>query len=49
MYLVMMAHLMVATSASEAVKRAVIILALAGLVGDILGVWLIRYVSGGFA
>jgi hypothetical protein len=47
-YLVM-AHLMVATSASEAVKRVVIILALAGLVGDILGVWLIRYVSGGFA
>ena len=47
-YLVM-AHLMVATSASEAVKRAMIILALAGLVGDIVGVWLIRYVSGGFA
>ena len=48
-YLVMMAHLMVATSASEAVKRAMIILALAGLVGDIVGIWLIRYVSGGFA
>jgi len=47
-YLVL-AHLVLATSASELVKRIAIVLALAGLVGDLVGVWLIRYVSGAFA
>jgi len=47
-YLVL-AHLVLATSAPELVKRAAIVLALVGLVGDLVGVWLIRYVSGAFA
>jgi len=47
-YLVL-AHLVLATSASELVKRTAIVLALVGLVGDLVGVWLIRYVSGAFA
>jgi len=47
-YLVL-AHLVLATSASELVKRIAIVLALVGLVGDLVGVWLIRYVSGAFA
>lgn len=47
-YLVL-AHLVVATSAPDLVKRVAIILAFVGLVGDLLGVWLIRYVSGAFA
>jgi hypothetical protein len=47
-YLVL-AHLVLATSAPEMVKRLAIMLALAGLVGDLVGVWLIRYVSGAFA
>jgi hypothetical protein len=47
-YLVL-AHLVLATSASEVVKRVAIVLTLVGLVGDLVGVWLIRYVSGAFA
>jgi len=47
-YLVM-AHLVLATSAPEAVKRLVIVLAFAGLAGDLAGVWLVRYVSESFA
>ena len=47
-YLVL-AHLVLATSAPELVKRVAIVLALVGLVGDLVGVWLIRYVSGVFA
>ena len=47
-YLVL-AHLMLATSASDLVKRAAIVLAFVGLAGDLVGVWLIRYVSGAFA
>jgi hypothetical protein len=47
-YLVL-AHLVLATSASDTVKRIAIVLAFAGLAGDVLGVWLIRYVSGTFA
>lgn len=47
-YLVL-AHLMLATSASELAKRVAIILAFVGLAGDLVGVWLIRYVSGAFA
>jgi hypothetical protein len=47
-YLVL-AHLVLATSAPELVKRVAIVLALAGLIGDLVGVWLIRYVSGAFA
>jgi hypothetical protein len=47
-YLVL-AHLVVATSAPDLVKRVAIILAFVGLVGDLVGVWLIRYVSGAFA
>jgi hypothetical protein len=47
-YLVL-AHLVLATSAPETVKRLAIILAFVGLLGDLVGVWLIRYVSGAFA
>src|SRR5262249_55972872 len=47
-YLVL-AHLVLATSAPDLVKRVAIVLAFVGLVGDLLGVWLIRYVSGAFA
>lgn len=47
-YLVL-AHLVLATSASAWIKRAAIVLAFVGLLGDLVGVWLIRYVSAGFA
>ena len=47
-YLVL-GHLVLATSASELTKRLAIVLAFAGLVGDLVGVWLIRFVSGAFA
>jgi small-conductance mechanosensitive channel len=47
-YLVL-AHLVLATTAPELVRRVAIVLALVGLVGDLVGVWLIRYVSGAFA
>ncbi len=47
-YLVL-AHLVLATSAGDAMKRVAIVLGLVGLLGDLVGVWLIRYVSGAFA
>jgi len=47
-YLVL-AHLFLATSVSEWVKRAGIVVAFAGLAGDMIGIWLIRYVSALFA
>lgn len=47
-YLVL-AHLFLATTAPERVKIAGITLAFVGIVGDVLGVWLIRYGSAGFA
>jgi hypothetical protein len=47
-YLVL-AHLVLATSAPEVVKRGAIVLAFVGLIGDLAGVWLVRYVSGAFA
>lgn len=47
-YLVL-AHLVLATTATDFVKRLAIVLAFAGLLGDLLGMWLIRYVSGAFA
>lgn len=47
-YLVL-AHLFLATTASEAFKRAMVIVGFVGLLGDMLGVWLIRYVSAVFA
>jgi hypothetical protein len=47
-YLVL-AHLVLATSAPDLVKRAAIVVALVGLVGDLVGIWLIRYLSGAFA
>jgi hypothetical protein len=47
-YLVL-AHLFIATPLRPVLKQGVIVLALAGLVGDLVSPWLIRYVSGGFA
>jgi hypothetical protein len=47
-YLVL-AHLFIATAVRPALKRGLIILAFAGLLGDLLSPWLIRYVSGAFA
>jgi hypothetical protein len=47
-YLVL-AHLFVATPVRTSVKQVVIVLAFAGLAGDLLAPWLVRYVSGGFA
>jgi hypothetical protein len=47
-YLVL-AHLLVATNAPAGVKRAAIVVGLLGLVGDLIGAWLVRYVSAGFA
>ena len=48
LYLVL-AHLFIATSASPGVQRLFVLLAFAGLGGDLIAPWLIRYVSGGFA
>ena len=47
-YLVL-AHLFLATTASDRVKLAGIVVAFAGLIVDIVGVWLIVYVSAAFA
>lgn len=47
-YLVL-AHLLIATTAPGTVKRAAIVLGFVGLAGDLVGVWMIRYVSGRFA
>ena len=47
-YLVL-AHLFIATAVRPALKQALIVVALAGLAGDLVAPWLIRYLSGGFA
>jgi len=47
-YLVL-AHLFIATTLSPALKQAAILVAFAGLTGDLLSPWLIRYVGGEFA
>jgi hypothetical protein len=47
-YLVL-AHLYLATGTSQWAKRAGIVVAFVGLTGDLIGVWLIRYVSAAFA
>lgn len=47
-YLVL-AHLLIATRAADGVKRTAITAGFAGLAGDLIGVWLIRYVAAGFA
>ncbi len=47
-YLVL-AHLFIATRLPLGVQRLFILLAFAGLAGDLVAPWLITYVSGGFA
>ena len=44
-----LAHLIIATTAPAAVKKWSVILGFGGLVADVIGVWLIRYVSSLFA
>jgi hypothetical protein len=46
-YLVL-AHLFLATTAPPALKRAGIVVAFAGVAGDLIGVWLVRYASAAF-
>lgn len=48
LYLVL-AHLFLATRVPLVVQRFVILLAFAGLAGDLIAPWLIRYVAGGFS
>jgi hypothetical protein len=47
-YLVL-AHLFVATSVGPQWKLSILVVALAGLVGDLIAPWLIRYVAAPFA
>jgi len=47
-YLVL-AHLFVATAVQPALKRWLIVVAFAGLAGDLLSPWLVRYVAAAFA
>jgi hypothetical protein len=47
-YLIL-AHLIIATTAPAPVKRWSVVAAFAGLAADVVGVWLIRYVSALFA
>src|SRR5437899_8614725 len=47
-YLVL-AHLFIATSIASRLKLTLIVLAFAGMTGDLIGPWLIRYVAGEFA
>lgn len=47
-YLVL-AHLFVATPVRPSLKQGLIVVAFAGLAGDLVAPWLIRYLSGGFA
>jgi hypothetical protein len=44
-----LAHLFVATSVSGAIKATVLAVTFAGMVGDLLAPWLVRYVAAGFA
>jgi hypothetical protein len=43
------AHLLIATDASEAVKRGAIVLGFVSLAGDLVSGWLVRYVAAPFA
>jgi hypothetical protein len=47
-YLIM-AHLVIATGASDRTKRVAVVAGAAGLAGDVGGPWLVRYVAPGFA
>lgn len=47
-YLVL-AHLFIATSVSPRIQQLMIVLAFAGLAGDLIFPWLIRYASGAFS
>jgi hypothetical protein len=47
-YLVL-AHLFLATSARDGVKRFGVVIAFAGVAGDLLAVWLVRYAAAAFA
>jgi hypothetical protein len=47
-YLVL-AHLFVATPVPPSLKQTLIVVGFAGLAGDLVAPWLIRYLSGGFA
>ena len=47
-YLIL-AHLVLATSASDRAKRVSIVLGFAGLSGDLAAVWLVRFVAPAFA
>jgi hypothetical protein len=47
-YLVL-AHLLIATTAPERVKQVTVVVGFFGLAGDLIGGWLIRYVSAAFA
>ncbi len=47
-YLVL-AHLFIATGVGERWKRALVLLGFAGLAGDLVSPWLVRYVAAGFA
>ena len=47
-YLVL-AHLLLATTASERVKRVAVVVGLVAFAGDLAGGWLVRYGGAGFA
>jgi hypothetical protein len=47
-YLVL-AHLFIATPVRPTLKRVLVVLAFAGLAGDLVSPWLVRYVSAAFA
>ena len=47
-YLVL-AHLLLATSAAERVKRAAVVLGFVAFAGDLVGMWLVRYGGAAFA
>jgi hypothetical protein len=47
-YLVL-AHLLLATTAPEGVKRAAVVVGFVAFAGDLVGGWLVRYCGAGFA
>lgn len=44
-----LAHLFVATSVRPRAKTVTLVVSFAGIVGDLTGPWLVRYVAGGLA
>ena len=48
-FFLILAHLFAATAVPSALRAAVLVLAFGGILGDLIGPWLTRYVAAGFS